>query len=186
MNILTSHITRINAPSSRGAKQRQGDITRRTVLISISSAPAPPSSSSLAAANSLIMSRPPRTSFAASGPGSNPNRRFSQPAFPSQAGRRVSEVSGISRADTLPSSMGGGPPEDKSPPRKGRVGKDAPEPGIFDPEKYNPDGSLRTMHRIPSFNDAYAEAAKARYIRHKELIDREKELTIKQIFDKNS
>jgi hypothetical protein len=64
--------------------------------------------------------------------------------------------------------------------------QDIPESSSFDPEKYNPDGSLRTMHRIPSFSDAYAEAGKARYIRHKELVEREKELSIKQIFDKNT
>jgi len=53
----------------------------------------------------------------------------------------------------------------------------------FDPDHYNPDGTLRTIHRLPNFGEAYAEASKARYVRHRDLLDREKELTVKQIFE---
>lgn len=54
----------------------------------------------------------------------------------------------------------------------------------WDPEQYNPDGSLRTVHRLPGFDQSYAQAMKARYIRHRTVVDREKELTVNQIFDK--
>ena len=54
----------------------------------------------------------------------------------------------------------------------------------YDPEVYNADGSLRTVHNLPDFVQSYEQARKARYIRSKENLEKEKELSIKQIFDK--
>nr|KAG5703026.1 hypothetical protein BaRGS_016187 [Batillaria attramentaria] len=54
----------------------------------------------------------------------------------------------------------------------------------FDPEHYNPDGSLRTVHKMPDFNTSYDEASKARYIRHRKVLDREKELSVNEVFEK--
>lgn len=55
----------------------------------------------------------------------------------------------------------------------------------FDPDYYNPDGSLRTVHKMPDFNASYAEASKARYIRHTRAIENERELQTHEIFDKS-
>ncbi|CAG5135129.1 unnamed protein product [Candidula unifasciata] len=54
----------------------------------------------------------------------------------------------------------------------------------FDPEVYNPDGSLRTVHKLPSFDQSYADARNTRYIRHRERSENEKELSVDQIFEK--
>ncbi|XP_072919649.1 coiled-coil domain-containing protein 190 isoform X1 [Hemitrygon akajei] len=51
-------------------------------------------------------------------------------------------------------------------------------------EFYAPDGLPRTMHTMPSFLEAFAEARKARYIRHRNKPDSEKELPISEIFRK--
>ena len=55
----------------------------------------------------------------------------------------------------------------------------------YDPEVYNADGSLRTVHQLPDFDDSYQQARKARYCRSKEHLERERELGIKEIFDKS-
>ncbi|KAH3798051.1 uncharacterized protein LOC127837899 [Dreissena polymorpha] len=55
----------------------------------------------------------------------------------------------------------------------------------FDPDVYNADGSLRTVHQMVNFEDAWAEAQKARYIRTKEQLERDKELSVKEIFEKD-
>ncbi|XP_067893860.1 coiled-coil domain-containing protein 190 [Heterodontus francisci] len=54
----------------------------------------------------------------------------------------------------------------------------------YDSEFYAPDGLPRTMHTMPSFLEAFAEAKKARYIRHRTKTDDEKELSISEIFGK--
>ena len=56
----------------------------------------------------------------------------------------------------------------------------------YDPWRYNPDGSLRTMYRKQDFKKSIAEAKKARYIRHKEKQWFEKELTVQQIFEQGT
>ena len=59
------------------------------------------------------------------------------------------------------------------------------EPSIrFDSLKYNPDGSVRTVHVMPDFKVSWTEAKKARYIRHKEKPAHEKELTVNQMFSR--
>ncbi|KAH9507604.1 hypothetical protein Btru_051562 [Bulinus truncatus] len=58
-------------------------------------------------------------------------------------------------------------------------------PSSWDPEHFNPDGSIRTVHRMPGFEQAYAQAQKARYIRHRNATEKEKELSVNQIFDKS-
>lgn len=55
----------------------------------------------------------------------------------------------------------------------------------FDGTLYNPDGSLRTVHMLPDFKAAFREAKKARYVRTRGKQWFEKELSIKDIFDKN-
>ncbi|CAL1546937.1 unnamed protein product [Lymnaea stagnalis] len=73
----------------------------------------------------------------------------------------------------------------RSPRRNSRAELGAGDKSVsWDPEQYNPDGSLRTVHRLPGFDQSYAQAMKARYIRHRTVVDREKELTVNQIFDK--
>uniref|UniRef100_A0A0B7B3B5 Uncharacterized protein n=1 Tax=Arion vulgaris TaxID=1028688 RepID=A0A0B7B3B5_9EUPU len=72
----------------------------------------------------------------------------------------------------------------KGPRRNSRAEVPASErPATWDPEHYNPDGSLRTMHKLPGFDQSYAQAMKARYIRHKDH-QGEKELSIREIFEK--
>ena len=56
----------------------------------------------------------------------------------------------------------------------------------FDPEVYNADGTMRTVHQMPSAETAWEEAQKARYIRSKDLQDRDKELSVTEIFAKDS
>ena len=63
--------------------------------------------------------------------------------------------------------------------------QDLSDPPSFDPDHYNPDGTLRTVHRLPNFGAAYAEASKARYVRHRSLLEREKELSVNQIFEES-
>ncbi|CAH1787269.1 unnamed protein product [Owenia fusiformis] len=59
---------------------------------------------------------------------------------------------------------------------------DVPNP-IFDVESYNPDGTLRTLHTLPDQDDAFEEARKARYLRTKERTEKDRELTVTEIFD---
>ena len=56
----------------------------------------------------------------------------------------------------------------------------------YDPEVYNADGSKRTVHQLPDFDESYQQARKARYIRSKENLEKERELAIKDIFDKDT
>ncbi|XP_053106129.1 coiled-coil domain-containing protein 190 [Hemicordylus capensis] len=53
---------------------------------------------------------------------------------------------------------------------------------ILDAEAYGVDGRLRTMYTRPEFLKSYAEARKARYIRHKDIPAWEKELSLQEIF----
>jgi hypothetical protein len=50
---------------------------------------------------------------------------------------------------------------------------------------HNPDGSLRTVFLLPDFRAAYREAKKARYLRTRGKQWFEKELSIRDIFDKS-
>ena len=54
----------------------------------------------------------------------------------------------------------------------------------FDMDKYNPDGSLRTKHQLPSFEESYEQAKNARYIRSKERSDLDRELEIGEVFER--
>ncbi|XP_072367621.1 coiled-coil domain-containing protein 190 isoform X1 [Scyliorhinus torazame] len=71
-----------------------------------------------------------------------------------------------------------------------RESTSSPEPSTcqestpYDSEFYAPDGLPRTMHTMPSFLEAFAEAKNARYIRHRTKAGHEKELTISEIFAK--
>lgn len=56
--------------------------------------------------------------------------------------------------------------------------ENAPDEGDF----YAPDGLPRTVHTMPSFQEAFAQARKARYIRHRTKTEEEKELSISEIF----
>lgn len=56
----------------------------------------------------------------------------------------------------------------------------------IDPELYNPDGSLRTVHTMPPFEARWEEAKKATYVRTKNLRDCERELSVQEIFAKPS
>ncbi|KAI4892543.1 hypothetical protein NFI96_024712 [Prochilodus magdalenae] len=51
-------------------------------------------------------------------------------------------------------------------------------------ESLAPDGRLRTIHVLPNFAQALAEARKARYIRHRGRPSCERELSIREIFSK--
>lgn len=61
-----------------------------------------------------------------------------------------------------------------------------PEPGVFDQFRYNPDGSLRTVHTLPDFQSSLREAMKARYLRMKGAQWIERELSTSEIFAKKS
>jgi len=52
------------------------------------------------------------------------------------------------------------------------------------PEDFNPDGSLKTMHVMPKLDKSYAEARKTRYVRHRDTPEWEKSLTVKEVFNK--
>ena len=56
---------------------------------------------------------------------------------------------------------------------------------LNDPENYNPDGSIKTAYMQPSFEKRWEEAKKARYVRTKDPLERDRQLTAKEIFDKN-
>ncbi|XP_019357560.1 PREDICTED: coiled-coil domain-containing protein 190 isoform X2 [Gavialis gangeticus] len=58
----------------------------------------------------------------------------------------------------------------------------AHEKRVFDTEAFGPESHFRTMHTRPSFLELYAEARKARYIRHKGIPDSERELSLQEIF----
>ncbi|PVD22444.1 hypothetical protein C0Q70_18257 [Pomacea canaliculata] len=120
------------------------------------------------------------------------SRRNSQPVYtmgappPSERGRRISEVPAPPVGISAPSAQAGiNPQVDEKTSRKSRTGKDIIESVPFDPDYYNPDGSLRTVHKMPDFNTSYAEASKARYIRHTRAIENERELQTHEIFDKS-
>lgn len=124
----------------------------------------------------------------------NSSRRYSQPVAVGtgvDGGRRNSEISTSSSASNLRGNDVTTPGQpaavDDKPdgrPRRSRASKDlSSDSPSFDPEHYNPDGSLRTIHKMPNFNDSYAEASKARYIRHRQSLDREKELSVNQVFE---
>ncbi|KAM4642653.1 coiled-coil domain-containing protein 190 [Discoglossus pictus] len=56
----------------------------------------------------------------------------------------------------------------------------------LDPDMYLPNGQLRKMYTMPDFNDAMEQARKARYIRHRGQVEWERELTIEEIFQKDT
>ncbi|KAK3588646.1 hypothetical protein CHS0354_038878 [Potamilus streckersoni] len=56
----------------------------------------------------------------------------------------------------------------------------------YEQERYNPDGSLRTVHQLPDQQKSWEEAKKARYIRSRVKREHETELTIDEIFNKPS
>ena len=63
------------------------------------------------------------------------------------------------------------------------------QPKEIDPSDYNPDGSLKKMYMMPKFEDSWKEAQRARYIRHgknSDILERERELSVKEVFDKES
>ncbi|KAK2149028.1 hypothetical protein LSH36_471g04006 [Paralvinella palmiformis] len=70
--------------------------------------------------------------------------------------------------------------------RKAQKKRRNSESNAFDSSKYNPDGSVRTVHVLPDMKTRMKEARKARYIRHKEPMDRERELSISEILGKES
>jgi hypothetical protein len=57
---------------------------------------------------------------------------------------------------------------------------------VFDGLRYNPDGSLRTVHTLPDFQSSLREAMKARYLRMKGAQWIERELSTSEIFGKRS
>lgn len=56
---------------------------------------------------------------------------------------------------------------------------------VYDRELYNPDGSLRTVYCLPSFDECWEQAQQARYIRTREVMDRDKELSVDEVFAKH-
>ncbi|XP_077308750.1 coiled-coil domain-containing protein 190 [Lithobates pipiens] len=67
--------------------------------------------------------------------------------------------------------------------RRSSLFKDKP---LFDEEIYAPDGVLRTRHTMPDFMESFEEAQRARYIRHKDKPESEKELSLAEIFQRNN
>jgi hypothetical protein len=61
-----------------------------------------------------------------------------------------------------------------------------PSKPLIGPESFNPDGSLKTMYTAPSFESSWEEAKKARYIRTREPLERDRQLSANEIFDKSS
>ncbi|XP_070531706.1 proteoglycan 4-like [Ptychodera flava] len=57
---------------------------------------------------------------------------------------------------------------------------------VFDQGKYAPDGGLRTIHLLPDADEAFEEAKKARYLRGKDWAGTETELSINEIFAKDT
>ena len=75
-------------------------------------------------------------------------------------------------------------PSPAKPKQKGKKkGVEEDEEGPkFDSYRYNPDGTIRTMHLLPDFSSSLEEAMKARYIRHTEKQWFERELNVTEIF----
>lgn len=67
--------------------------------------------------------------------------------------------------------------------KKTEEGKD--EKPVFDSYRYNPDGSIRTMHILPDLSGSLEEAKKARYIRHLDKQWYDKELKVNEIFEES-
>ncbi|XP_063966841.1 uncharacterized protein LOC135156908 [Lytechinus pictus] len=59
---------------------------------------------------------------------------------------------------------------------------------VFDQEKYAPDGALRTVHMLPTGDNAFSQARQARYLRWRDPneLNKEKELTVSEIFAKGT
>ncbi|OWF37413.1 uncharacterized protein LOC110467463 [Mizuhopecten yessoensis] len=122
---------------------------------------------------------------ALSDPGSNRkqnNRKGTTSAGP--------EISAGNTNSDISASPGKQEPEDAPRPRperrmsKQQVDELLRKP-VLDPDMYNADGSLKTMFSLPNFDSSYEEAKKARYIRTNEKLERDRELTTKEIFSHN-
>jgi len=61
---------------------------------------------------------------------------------------------------------------------------DLPDKFAHNPDDFNPDGSLRTLHSMPKLGDSLKDAKKTRYVRHRDQQEWEKSLSINEIFDK--
>ncbi|XP_022322355.2 uncharacterized protein LOC111123926 [Crassostrea virginica] len=64
--------------------------------------------------------------------------------------------------------------------------EEKPSKPVIGPESFNPDGSLKTMYTTPPWEQTWEEARKARYIRTREPLERDRQLTTNEIFDKGS
>ncbi len=69
--------------------------------------------------------------------------------------------------------------------KKKSKGDEEEERNSFDRLRYNPDGSLRTVHMMPDFQESITQAMKARYVRHKCKQWYERELSVKEILAKD-
>ncbi|GFN88334.1 hypothetical protein PoB_001484000 [Plakobranchus ocellatus] len=151
--------TRGNTPYSASALSPSSSSLRRK-----SSASSTLSVTSTAAARTPTPAQTPQADTATSAADLAPNKYFGPPVV-------LAPVSQISRAPRRNSRVDG-------------AAAVADKASKFDPDYYNPDGSLRTMHKLPHFEQSYAQAMQARYIRHSKPIEREQELTVHQIFEK--
>lgn len=112
-----------------------------------------------------------------------------QSASSARMARDSSKVAYVdaSAKTNMPESKKSKPSNDTSPKKQKEQQREG-EPtggkeGKFDTLKYNPDGSLRTVHCLPDFMKSFREAMKARYVRFKTKQWFEETFTIEQIFD---
>ena len=64
--------------------------------------------------------------------------------------------------------------------------EDSSDPTKIDLEKYNPDGSLRTMHVLPDFQESLHEALKARYLRSRYKQWYEREMSVSECWSEQN
>ena len=69
---------------------------------------------------------------------------------------------------------------------KKKQAKKGVEESLFDSDRFNPDGSVRTMHTMPDFQDSIKEALKARYVRMPNKRAFEREMSISECWSKNN
>ena len=84
----------------------------------------------------------------------------------------------VTKSSELDTGLRVNKPKEEKPRRKSYL-KSLP---VYDRELYNPDGSLRTVYCLPSFNECWEQAQQARYIRTREVMERDKELSVDEVF----
>ncbi|XP_076455196.1 uncharacterized protein LOC143289876 isoform X2 [Babylonia areolata] len=118
--------------------------------------------------------------------GAAPRRASMMPGPPARKDplSAPSPSSSSSSSSSQPYDKASTAPGEASAPRKTKVREAGVDAGpTFDADRYNPDGSTRTVYTMPSLEEGLAKAKNARHLRLRDTPPEEKELTIGQIFN---